>query len=84
MANNSHKFMNQKVVILATASASLLALAVTTNSGQAAPESFHPSFNTENLGDMIIGKTTGEENPIFRHLNCSCATCTQSLNSLLN
>ncbi|MFN9675497.1 MAG: hypothetical protein ACK552_24180 [Microcystis sp.] len=51
--------MNQKVVILATASASLLVLAVTTNSVQAAPESFHPSFNTENLGEMIIGKTTG-------------------------
>jgi hypothetical protein len=84
MANNSHKFMNQKVFILATASASLLALAVTTNSVQAAPESFHPSFNTKNLGDMIIAKTTGEENPILRHLNCSCATCTQSLNSSLN
>ena len=76
--------MNQKVVILATASASLLALAVTTNSVQADPESFHPSFNTENLGDMIIAKTTGEENPILRHLNCSCAACTQSLNSSLN
>ena len=36
--------MNQKVFILATASASLLALLVTTNSVQAAPESFHRKF----------------------------------------
>jgi hypothetical protein len=84
MTNNFGKNMNQKVVILSTASASLLSLLVTANSAQASPKSFHPSFNTENLGSMIISKNAGEENPILRHLNCSCATCTQSLNSSLN
>jgi hypothetical protein len=76
--------MNQKVVILSTASASLLSLLVSANSVQAAPESFHPSFNTENLGSMIISNNADTENPILRHLNCSCATCTKSLNSSLN
>jgi hypothetical protein len=76
--------MNQKAIILSTASASLLAVVITTNSVQAAPESSHPSFNTQNLGSMIISKATGEENPVLRHLNCSCATCTKSLNYSLN
>jgi hypothetical protein len=76
--------MNQKVVILSTASASLLSLLVTANSVQASPESFNSIANEQDLGSMIISKNAGEENPVLRHLNCSCATCTQSLNSSLN
>ncbi|MEG3437058.1 hypothetical protein V0288_08000 [Pannus brasiliensis CCIBt3594] len=72
--------MTRKMLVLSTASSSLLSLLILTNAVQASPESspVHLQGMNTSLEMAILNPANREENPIFRHIGCSCAVCTRS------
>lgn len=73
--------MTRKMLVLSTASSSLLSLLILTNAAQASPESSPVQLQgiQTSLEMAILNPASREENPILRHLGCSCSVCTRSL-----
>jgi hypothetical protein len=66
--------MTPQILVLSAASSSLLSWVLMANAVQASPSVSLPGIHTT-LERTILNPESNGENPILRHLNCSCATC---------